>query len=348
MKKNINKIIAVLVVIMISFFAGVNSTKALDTCDFGNNYGTLETRTQKTVTVATGSTTDDTQAYNMDDIMIPQDGAFWDDEDTPAGYKDFYWVYAAQNGYIKDAKFTVYSDDGSSTKLGKKKYNGKEQCEYKTDVTKLCKETEGQEKCETFKYMFKLNKKQIYMIKFEGTYYDANNKLQKFETKKFLVRKSGLGNGEDHVTTKPATTIIKKNGTTNTVTVTTTVKNKHIDSGDETTKQDPAAGTRKGESRDEVIKTNESGEIINSSVTSCTDVSDLIHDYWKYIMVIVPILLIVMMTLDFFRALSKGDSDSIKKAGNNAVKRTIAAVILLALPALLGLIFDLVGLDLCV
>lgn len=347
MKKNINKMIITLVVIMISFFAGVNSTKALDTCDFGNNYGTLETRTQKTVTAAVGSTVDGTQAYNMDDIMISQDGATWDNEDSPAGYKDFYWVYAANHGYIKDAKFTVYSDDGSSTKWGKKKYNGKEQCEYKTDVTKLCKETEGQEKCETFKYMFKLNKKQIYMIKFEGTYYDANNELQKFETKKFLVKKSALGNGEDHVTTKPATTIIKKNGTTNTVTVTTTVKNKHIDSGSEL-KSGAASGTRKGESRKEAIKTNESGEIINSGSTSCTDVSGLIHDYWKYIMVIVPILLIVMMTLDFFRALSKGDSDSIKKAGNNAVKRTIAAVILLALPALLGLIFDLVGLDLCV
>lgn len=347
MKKNINRIFITLVVIMISFFVGINSAKALDTCDFENNYGTLETRTQKIVAAEIGSTINGTQAYNMDNMKITTDGD-WDNESTEAGYKDFYWVYAANHGYIKDAKFTVYSDDGHSTKIGKKKYNGKEQCEYKTDVTKLCKETEGQEKCETFKYMFKLNKKHIYMIKFEGTYYDANNKLQNFETKKFLVKKSALGNGEDHVTTKPATTIIKKNGTTNTVTVTATVKNKHIDSGDETTKQGPAAGTRKGEARDEVIKTNESGEIINSSATSCTEVSGLIHDYWKYVMIIVPILLIVMITIDFFKALAKGDSDSIKKAGNNTIKRAISAVVLLALPALLGLIFSWFGLDLCV
>ena len=65
-------------------------------------------------------------------------------------------------------------------------------------------------------------------------------------------------------------------------------------------------------------------------------------------MVITPILLIVMITIDFFQALAKGDNDSIKKAGNNAIKRTIAAVVLLALPALLSLIFSLVGLDLCV
>lgn len=333
MKKNINKMIITLVVIMISFFAGVNSTKALDTCDFENNYGTLETRTQKIVAAEIGSTINGTQAYNMDNMKITTDGD-WDNESTEAGYKDFYWVYAANHGYIKDAKFTVYSDDGHSTKIGKKKYNGKEQCEYKTDVTKLCKETEGQEKCETFKYMFKLNKKHIYMIKFEGTYYDANNELQKFETKKFLVKKSGLGNGEDHVPAQKGKE--------------TTAENKHIDSGDETTKQGPAAGTRKGEARDEVIKTNESGEIINSSATSCTEVSGLIHDYWKYVMIIVPILLIVMITIDFFKALAKGDSDSIKKAGNNTIKRAISAVVLLALPALLGLIFSWFGLDLCV
>ena len=65
-------------------------------------------------------------------------------------------------------------------------------------------------------------------------------------------------------------------------------------------------------------------------------------------MIIVPILLIVMITIDFFKALAKGDSDSIKKAGNNTIKRAISAVVLLALPALLGLIFSWFGLDLCV
>lgn len=89
----------------------------------------------------------------------------------------------------------------------------------------------------------------------------------------------------------------------------------------------------------------------NTAVTGgagCTDVRNLIHEYWSDVMVLVPILLIVMITLDFFKALAKGDSDSIKKAGSNAVKRTVAAVVLLALPALLGMIFDMVGLPLCV
>ena len=96
---------------------------------------------------------------------------------------------------------------------------------------------------------------------------------------------------------------------------------------------------------------DDSSDQTNPAVTggaSCTDVRDLIHEYWSYVMVLVPILLIVMITLDFFKALAKGDSDSIKKAGSNAVKRTVAAVVLLALPALLGVIFNLVGLPLCV
>lgn len=119
MKKNINRIFITLVVIMMSFFVGVNSAKALDQCDFENNYGSLETRTQKIVAADFGSTINGTQAYNMDNMKITTDGD-WDNESTGAGYKDFYWVYAANHGYIKDAKFTVYSDDGSSTKIGKK------------------------------------------------------------------------------------------------------------------------------------------------------------------------------------------------------------------------------------
>lgn len=107
-------------------------------------------------------------------------------------------------------------------------------------------------------------------------------------------------------------------------------------------------GTRKGVEKQDVIQTNEKGEIINTSKTSCTDVRDLIHDYWSYVMVIVPILLIVMMALDFFKAIGSNDADAIKKAGTNAVKRTLAAVILLALPALLSIVFDLFGLPLCI
>lgn len=142
MKKNTNRIIITLVVIMMSFFVGINSAKALDTCDFGNNYGTLETRTQKIVAAEIGSTINGTQAYNMDNKKITTDGD-WDNESTEAGYKDFYWVYAANHGYIKDAKFTVYSDDGHSTKIGKKNIMEKNNVSIKLMLQNCVKKLKG-------------------------------------------------------------------------------------------------------------------------------------------------------------------------------------------------------------
>lgn len=106
------------------------------------------------------------------------------------------------------------------------------------------------------------------------------------------------------------------------------------------------AGTQKANKTKKAI-TDENGNIVESQ-TSCTDVRAIIHDYWKYVMIIVPILLIVVITLDFFKAMVSNDQDAIKKASTNAVKRTIAAVILLALPALLSYILGLFGLELCI
>lgn len=111
-------------------------------------------------------------------------------------------------------------------------------------------------------------------------------------------------------------------------------------------------GTRKADNTViQMFSTDEDGNIIVNDYDSdegCLQVSTIISKYWKYIMVIVPILLIIMMVLDFFKAMTSNDGDAIKKAGTNAVKRTIAAVILLALPALLDLVFGLFGLDLCI
>lgn len=72
-----------------------------------------------------------------------------------------------------------------------------------------------------------------------------------------------------------------------------------------------------------------------------------LHKYWRWIMILTPILLIVMITIDFVKALSNNDSDAIKKSSTNAVKRVIAGVILLALPMLLDIIFGWFGLEIC-
>ena len=64
-------------------------------------------------------------------------------------------------------------------------------------------------------------------------------------------------------------------------------------------------------------------------------------------MFLTPILLIVMITLDFLKAMTSGDSDSIKKSSNDAFKRVIAAVVLIMLPWALSVIFGWFGLNIC-
>lgn len=86
-------------------------------------------------------------------------------------------------------------------------------------------------------------------------------------------------------------------------------------------------------------------DIVNNSCDN--DLKNLIEKYWKWVMFLTPILLIVMITIDFIKAMSLGDADSVKKSSNNAIKRVIAGILLLALPWLLEVIFGWFGLQLC-
>lgn len=71
----------------------------------------------------------------------------------------------------------------------------------------------------------------------------------------------------------------------------------------------------------------------------------LIRKYWNYIMLLAPILLIVLLTVDGIKCVSAGTADKIKKYGNDAVKRVIATLILLALPSLISMIMGWFGLS---
>lgn len=274
MKKNINKIIITLVVIMISFFAKLEIFKALPTCNIGSKINEPSGYGYAYTTVDANGRS----GVSSGQINICKNMDCSGTTTLTGGWVN--WSEGERN-------FFVEYDSGPGTKITEVEYT---------------------------------------------LYYEAKN-----------------GDAEVLCKGTPAVDISNNNGV---VHIDFSIKNGSvlkIEANESTTPTSgAAAGTKKGKARDEVIKTNESGEIINSSATSCTEVSGLIHDYWKYVMIIVPILLIVMITIDFFKALAKGDSDSIKKAGNNTIKRAISAVVLLALPALLGLIFSWFGLDLCV
>lgn len=77
------------------------------------------------------------------------------------------------------------------------------------------------------------------------------------------------------------------------------------------------------------------------------NLKEIIKKYWKWVMFLTPILLIVMITLDFLKAMTSGDSDSIKKSSNDAFKRVIAAIVLIMLPWALSVIFGWFGLNIC-
>lgn len=341
MKKNINRIFITLVVIMMSFFVKLESFKALPTCNIGSKINESKGYGYAYTTVDANGRS----GVSSGQINICKNMNCSGTTTLTGGWVN--WSEGERNFFIE-------YDSGPGTKITEVEYtlyyeakNGKAEA--------LCKGTPAVDISNNngvVHISFSIKNGSVLKIEANGKYTDSDGKSKIFHKTGFNIRHK-LGNTEKVKDIEQTTQNTKKGQKK------TAITKPKADSGSyygkngianesTTPTSGAAADTKKGKARDEVIKTNESGEIINSSATSCTEVSGLIHDYWKYVMIIVPILLIVMITIDFFKALAKGDSDSIKKAGNNTIKRAISAVVLLALPALLGLIFSWFGLDLCV
>lgn len=103
--------------------------------------------------------------------------------------------------------------------------------------------------------------------------------------------------------------------------------------------------SQEGESNGSLDSDSGLGDLMPTKSDCDTSLRDLINKYWKWVVFITPLLLIVMMTIDFLKAMSSGDSDAIKKSSNNAIKRVIAAIILLALPWAITVVFTWFGLE---
>lgn len=63
------------------------------------------------------------------------------------------------------------------------------------------------------------------------------------------------------------------------------------------------------------------------------------------IQIAVPILLIIMGSLDLMKAVMAGKEDEIKKSQNTFVKRAIAAVIVFFIPLIVSLVMGLIKID---
>lgn len=80
----------------------------------------------------------------------------------------------------------------------------------------------------------------------------------------------------------------------------------------------------------------------------CSDeLRAMLNNAWKIIIIFAPALLILMTSIDFFKAITSADSDKLKKSSSDALKRTLAFVLLILLKFILSTVFGWVGLDLC-
>lgn len=80
----------------------------------------------------------------------------------------------------------------------------------------------------------------------------------------------------------------------------------------------------------------------------CSDeLRQMLNNAWQIIIIFSPALLILMTSIDFFKAITSGESDKLKKSSSDAMRRTLAFVLLILLKFILSTIFGWIGLDLC-
>ena len=84
------------------------------------------------------------------------------------------------------------------------------------------------------------------------------------------------------------------------------------------------------------------GNLSGCGVLSQSMIS-IIRDATKILQIGVPILLIVLGTVDFAKAVIVNDQDAVKKAGSSFAKRCIAGIIIFFLPLLITIIFKMEG-----
>lgn len=83
-------------------------------------------------------------------------------------------------------------------------------------------------------------------------------------------------------------------------------------------------------------------------VTLCTDplvtaVIDAVKTVFTLIQIAIPIALIVLCTIDMFKALTSGDEKKTKEVQKTCIRRLIYAVVAFLLPYLISLVFSFAG-----
>lgn len=89
--------------------------------------------------------------------------------------------------------------------------------------------------------------------------------------------------------------------------------------------------------------------LADPSTNICTDDVELVISLIKFVLnvirFVVPIILIVLGTIDLFKAVTSQKDDEIKKKSTALVKRVIAGVIVFLIPTLISLLMGWIGND---
>lgn len=325
------KTLLLLLVVTLGFCVGIDNIKAEDlpTCNIGYinmSEGINDVKGYGTIQVRTGSW-DNTTATNAQIYSCPSSGncslwTAWKKE------RSFYFEARVPRGKILDVRYRFYKDtDGKKNTRDEPICNG--------ELPASIDNNKG-----TVTVSFNLTNGNIEAAEIWVDYEDENGNRDTLNASRWVGKK--IGDGQSEVTNIP----------TNSNTTTPTSKPPaqsgsmwgddgmaYTGDGSGTTKEDYSTGY--GATMD---KSNIGG---GSTENACNSVNALFDYFWPYVMIIIPVALIILIAIDFFKAMASNDNDSIKKAGTNTVKRTIAAIMLLALPVIVRFIFELVGLDFC-
>ena len=74
-----------------------------------------------------------------------------------------------------------------------------------------------------------------------------------------------------------------------------------------------------------------------------TEFVKLMNEAWTAILVAIPVLLVVLIILDFVKAVAASDEKQMKSAVSNAIKRIAIGVAIFFLPLLVNFILKLAG-----
>ena len=79
----------------------------------------------------------------------------------------------------------------------------------------------------------------------------------------------------------------------------------------------------------------------------CDTLDDLLSKYWTWVLILMPVITLLLITIDFVGAMLASDSDALKKSSVKALKRVTALVILLLLPVIIDLLFGIFSIETC-